>query len=146
MIQVTASQLISFSVICFTYIRFRKACLAQSISGDSLPYKGWCQPYLAWYALAACFTMTFVGGYTVFLPGRWSVPTFLFSYTMIGVFPVLFVVWKLLKGTKFLKPEEVDLRSGVEEIEEYSREYVPVVSKYVYYFLVFLSPVLSFFF
>ena len=75
--------------------------------------------------------MTFVGGYAVFLPGRWSVPTFLFSYTMIGVFPVVFVVWKLLKRTKFLKPEEVDLRQGVEEIEEYTRDYVPIPSKYV---------------
>ena len=83
--------------------------------------------------------MTFVGGYTVFLPGRWSVATFLFSYTMIGVFPVLFVTWKLLKKTKFLKPEEVDLRSGVEEIEEYSREYVPVMSKCVYFSGVFFT-------
>lgn len=78
--------------------------------------------------------MTFVGGYTVFLPGKWSVPTFLFSYTMIGVFPVLFVSWKLLKRTKFLKLEEVDLRGGVEEIEEYSRDYIPVPPKYVYFF------------
>ena len=77
--------------------------------------------------------MTFVGGYTVFLPGRWSVPTFLFSYTMIGVFPVLFLGWKVLKKTKFLKPEEVDLREGVDEIEEYTREFVPVASKYVQY-------------
>lgn len=85
--------------------------------------------------------MTFVGGYTVFLPGKWSVATFLFSYTMIGVFPVLFVSWKVLKKTKFLKPEEVDLREGVAAIEEYSREYVPVASKYVFLFfsLLFFS-------
>lgn len=110
--------------------------MVQGLSGDSLPYKSWAQPYLAWYALTACFIMTFVGGYTVFLPGRWSVPTFLFSYTMIGVFPVLFLGWKLLKKTKFLKPEEVDLRGGVDEIEEYTREYVPVASRYVYLFSV----------
>jgi amino acid transporter len=73
--------------------------------------------------------MTFVGGYTVFLPGKWDVPTFFFSYTMIGVFPVLFVSWKLLKKTKWLKPEDVDLRQGVEEIEEYSRDYVSLPSK-----------------
>jgi len=69
--------------------------------------------------------MTFVGGYTVFLPGMWSIPTFLFSYTMIGVFPVLFVTWKLLKKTRWMKPEEVDLYKDVEEIEEYTRNYVP---------------------
>ena len=37
--------------------------------------------------LSCAFIMTFVGGYTVFLPGFWDIPTFLFSYTMIGVFP-----------------------------------------------------------
>ena len=68
--------------------------------------------------------MTFVGGYTVFLPGKWDVPTFLFSYTMIGVFPVLFVGWKMFKKTKWMKPEEVDLRRDVDEIEEYTRDYV----------------------
>ena len=110
----------------FTFIRFKKACEAQGLSRDSLPYKGILQPYLAYYALIGTFIMTFVGGYTVFLPGKWNIPTFLFSYTMIGVFPVLFTGWKLLKRTKWLKPEEVDLVRDVEEIDEYTRNYVAV--------------------
>ncbi|KAL6718024.1 general amino acid permease agp2 [Lecanora helva] len=122
---ITASQLINFSVMCFTYIRFTKACAAQGLSRDSLPYKGRWQPYLAYYALTACFVMTFVGGYPVFLPGMWSIETFLFSYTMIGVFPVLFIGWKLLKKTKWIKPEEADLLKDVEEIDEYTRNYTP---------------------
>ncbi len=73
--------------------------------------------------------MTFVGGYTVFLPGEWDIPTFLFSYTMIGVFPILFVSWKLFKKTKWLKPHEVDLYKDVEEIEEYTRNYVECPAK-----------------
>lgn len=92
--------------------------------------------------------MTFVGGYTVFLPGMWSVsplrillaswiertnfmtgawdvPTFLFSYAMVGVFPIIFIGWKTVKKTKWLKPHEVILRTQeVEEIEEYTRNYV----------------------
>lgn len=43
--------------------------------------------------------MAFVGGYTVFVDDNWDVPTFLFSYTMIGVVPLLFVVWKLIHRT-----------------------------------------------
>lgn len=126
---VTASQLINFSVMAFTFIRFKAACEAQGLSRDKLPYKGWGQPFLAWYALAGCFTMTFVGGYTVFLPGRWNIPTFLFSYTMIFVFPLLFWGWKLLKKTKWLRPENVDLTKGVEEIESYTEDYVDVPEK-----------------
>ena len=128
-LQVTASQLINFSVMSYTFICFKNAWEAQGLSRDSLPYKGFGQPYIAWYALVATFTMTFVGGYPVFLGGQWSVPTFLFSYTMIAVFPILFVGWKLLKRTKRLKPSEVDLYKDVEEIEEYQRSYVPIAPR-----------------
>jgi len=76
---VTASQLINFSVMCFTFLRFYKACQAQGLSRDSLPYKGFWQPYAAWYGLVGTFVMAFVGGYTVFLEGQWDVPNFLFS-------------------------------------------------------------------
>lgn len=76
---VTASQLINFSVMCFTFIRFKKAYDAQGLDRKTSPYNGFCQPYAAWYELTRCFVMIFVGGYTVFLKGNRDVPTFLFS-------------------------------------------------------------------
>jgi amino acid transporter len=76
---VTASQLINFCVMCYTFLCFYKACYAQDLDRDTLPYKGILQPYAAYYAMIATFIMTFVGGYTVFLPGKWDVPSFLFS-------------------------------------------------------------------
>ncbi|KAK3324610.1 putative carnitine transport protein [Cercophora scortea] len=122
---VTASQLINFSVICVTYLRFYRALQAQGISRDSLPYKAMLQPYAAWVGLAGCFVMTFVGGYTVFLPGQWDIPTFLFSYTMIGVTPLLFVGYKIFMRTKFHRAEEIDLLKNLDEVEEYQRSFVP---------------------
>ncbi|KAH7414049.1 amino acid permease/ SLC12A domain-containing protein [Phaeosphaeria sp. MPI-PUGE-AT-0046c] len=121
---VTASQLINFSVICFTFLRFYKACEAQGLDRRTLPYVGMFQPYAAWYALICTFIMTFVGGYTVFLKGMWDVPNFLFSYLMVFLFPILFVGWKFLKRTKWHKPHEVDLVTDLAEIEEYHRNYV----------------------
>lgn len=81
---VTASQLINFSVMCFTFIRFYNACKVQGLDRDTLPYKGMLQPYAAYYGLVCTFIMTFVGGYTVFLKGMWDVPSFLFSYLMVS--------------------------------------------------------------
>jgi amino acid transporter len=52
--------------------------------------------------------------------------TFANMYAQIGVFPVLFVGWKLLKKTKWLKPHEVDLVTDLAEIEEYHRLFVEV--------------------
>ncbi len=75
--------------------------------------------------------MTFVGGYTVFLPGNWNVPNFLFSYLMVAVFPILFVFWKIFKKTTWRKPHEVDLapRELLDEIEAYEANYMPRVPK-----------------
>ncbi|KAH7162200.1 amino acid permease/ SLC12A domain-containing protein [Dactylonectria estremocensis] len=124
---VTASQLINFSVMCVAYLGFYRALKAQGISRDSLPYKSILMPYAAYYGLVGTFIMTFVGGYTVFLPldGYWNVPDFLFSYTMVGVFPVLYVGWKLIHKTKILKPEEVDLQKDLDIIANYEANYVP---------------------
>ncbi|KAJ3843201.1 general amino acid permease AGP2 [Lentinula raphanica] len=96
---VTASQLLNYAIICFTYIRFYKALKIQGISRDSLPHKSFWQPFCAYYGFTGTIVMAFVGGYTVFLPGRWDVPSFFFSYTMIGVLPILFTFWKLYRQT-----------------------------------------------
>jgi amino acid transporter len=122
---VTASQLINFSVICYTFLCFYKACKVQGLDRRTLPYVGILQPYAAYYALTCTFIMTFVGGYTVFLPGNWDVPNFLFSYMMVFLFPIIFLGWKFFKKTKTVKPHETDLITDLAEIEEYTRNFVP---------------------
>ncbi|KAH7873547.1 general amino acid permease AGP2 [Lentinula edodes] len=104
---VTASQLLNYAIICFTYLRFYKALKVQGISRDTLPHKSFWQPFSAYYGFTGTIVMAFVGGYTVFLPGRWDVPSFFFSYTMIGVLPVLFVYWKIYRQTKWRKLEDI---------------------------------------
>ncbi|KAK0714569.1 putative carnitine transport protein [Lasiosphaeris hirsuta] len=126
---VTASQLINYSVICVTYLRFHAALRAQGVSRDALPYRAMLQPYAGWYGLVGCVIMTFVSGYPVFLPGKWDLPTFLFSYTMIGVCPLLYFGWKSLKKTRIYRADEVDLFKNVNEIDEYQRTFVPSPSK-----------------
>ncbi|KAK6005372.1 hypothetical protein QM012_008151 [Aureobasidium pullulans] len=130
---VTASQLINYAVMCMTFIFWKRACDAQGFDRNTLPFKGWGQPYLAWYGFIGCTVMALVGGYTVFLPGQWSVPTFIFSYFMIGLFPILFIGWKLIKKTKWTPAVDVDLRGEVEEIEEYQATFVPSSSNDTYF-------------
>lgn len=120
---VTASQLLNYAIIAFTYLRFHKALEAQGISRDSLPHKGFWQPFCGYYALVGTLTMTFVGGYTVFLPGRWDVPTFLFSYAMVGIVPTLFILWKVIHRTRCRHPASISFfeeeRKEVDQYEEY---------------------------
>jgi amino acid transporter len=43
---------------------------------------------------------------------------------MIFVFPVLYIGWKLIKRTKFIRADEVDLYQDLDEIEEYTNNFV----------------------
>ncbi|KAK0388923.1 hypothetical protein NLU13_2500 [Sarocladium strictum] len=124
---VTASQLLNFAASCVTYMFFYRALKAQGIDRRTLPYRSWYQPYTAIYGFIGTFIMVFVGGYTVFLPieGMWNVPDFLFSYTMVFAFPILFLGWKLWHKTKFHKPHEADLYKDKAAIDEYERNFVP---------------------
>ncbi|CAI4219747.1 unnamed protein product [Parascedosporium putredinis] len=106
---VTASQLLNFAVSCLSYLCFYRALKAQGIDRRSLPYRAWFMPYAAWYG--------FVG-------------TFVMIYTMIMLFPVLYLGWKIVHKTKIYKPYEVDLRKDLDAIEEYERTYIPQPPKY----------------
>ncbi len=122
---VTASQLINYTVAGITFLAWMRACKAQGIDREKLSYRGRWQPYQAYFGLAGTGTMIFIGGYEVFLPGKWDVPTFLFSYSMVMLFPVVYFGWKFIKGTKILRPEEVVLRTHeVMDIEVYTENYV----------------------
>ncbi|KAJ5014993.1 General amino acid permease AGP2 [Colletotrichum sp. SAR 10_99] len=68
----------------------------------------------------------------IFIDDNFTVPDFLFRYMIVGVFPVVFAFWKVLKKTKWLKPHEVDLTTGVWEIDVYTENFVPTPSKTAY--------------
>ncbi|KAF5357757.1 hypothetical protein D9756_001328 [Leucocoprinus leucothites] len=119
---VTASQLLNYATVAFTYTRFYTALKKQEISRDTLPHKSFWQPFSAYYALAGTLTMAFVGGYTVFLPGNWDIPSFLFSYTMIAICPILFISWKIIHKTKWRNLEKVDFfEKERHDIDQYER-------------------------
>ncbi|KAJ7510085.1 general amino acid permease AGP2 [Mycena galericulata] len=123
---VTASQLLNYAIISFTYLRFYYALQAQCISRDRLPHRSFWQPFCGYYAFTGTFIMAFVGGWTVFLPGNWNVPTFLFSYAMLGIAPVSFMFWKLYKRTTWQRAEDTNFFDKErEQIDLYEDNYVP---------------------
>lgn len=126
---ITSCQLINFCVLCGTYVSFYHALKAQGISRDSLPFKGWFQPYLAIIGGTAAFIMVFVSTYTIFLPGNWDIESFLFSYLMIFIDIVIFVGYKVIKRTKWRTPSEVDLVTGLDEIELHEQTFYAKLEK-----------------
>ncbi|KAF8901978.1 general amino acid permease AGP2, partial [Mucidula mucida] len=122
---VTASQVLNYAFIAFTYLRFYAALQTQGIDRGTLPYTGWLQPFCAYvnrvyvvslsvslkqiYSLIFTSIMPWIIGYTVFLPGNWDTTTFVFSYLVLFLMPVIFVIWKLLHKTKFKRVEDITL-------------------------------------
>ncbi|KAF2635488.1 histidine permease [Massarina eburnea CBS 473.64] len=121
---ITAGGLIDFIIMMITYIAFYRACKAQGLDRRTLPYRGYFQPYQTWIAMAFLLCVLFCYGYSVFLPGNWSVQDFLFSYAMVGITPTFFVIWKVFKRTKFVPAKEVDLVWDAPLIDAYEASFL----------------------
>ncbi|ESK82573.1 dicarboxylic amino acid permease [Moniliophthora roreri MCA 2997] len=107
---------ITWMCICYSHIRFMKALKVQGRSRDTLPYKAPFQPFGSWFALITTAIITLFKGFDAFIP--WTTDDFVTSYIAIPVFIVLFISYKLVKKTKMYNPEEVDLVTGLKEIDE----------------------------
>ena len=121
---VTAGGLINFITMMITYIAFHKACKAQGLDRRTLPYRGYFQPYQTYVALVFLVCVVFCYGYAVFLPGHWLIDDFMSSYAMLMVAPVLFVFWKVFKGTRIIPSREVDLVWDAPLIDAYEASFI----------------------
>ena len=104
--------MINYFSTVVTYLHFYAALKRQGIDRKTLPYRGYFQPYAAYYAVVMTFIVTLLLGYTVFINGQWDVTTFCTSYLMIPFFVVAFVFWKVFKRTHYVRPGEADLQLG----------------------------------
>lgn len=107
---------IVWSVIQLTHIRFRNALAAQGEDPSSLPYRAPFYPYAAYAALAASVFLVFFQGYPAFL-NPFNAEDFVVNYILLPVFVAFVVFWKLLKRTKWVRLEEMDIWTGRREHE-----------------------------
>lgn len=104
---ITGCGMIDYFTMCITFINYHKACKVQGLDRRILPYYGWLQPGCAYLGAISTFLVALFYGYGVF--GPWNVEGFFQNYTMQLVAPVLYLGWKFIKRTKYVKPAELDL-------------------------------------
>lgn len=124
---VTACQMVNYLATAITYRHFYAALQAQGIDRNTLPYKGRFQPYTSYIAMGGSIFGMLANGWTDFLTASpFNVRNFFLSYTFVGVFPILFIFWKVVKKTKYIKPGTADLSLGGirEEIDHYEATFV----------------------
>ncbi|KAI7777023.1 hypothetical protein LA080_004183 [Diaporthe eres] len=105
---ITGGGVINYIVMSITFLNYHAACKAQGIDRRTMPYYGYLQPYGAWVALVLQTIVVLTYGWSSFRPA-FDVGTFFSNYTMQIVAPILFIFWKILKRTKYIKPKDVDL-------------------------------------
>ncbi|XWW98001.1 hypothetical protein V2A60_005997 [Cordyceps javanica] len=122
----TSATLIYFIAALITYIRFHRACQAQGFDRRKLPYRGWFQPYSAWFALVFELIVLVFSGYRSLTP--FNASGFATAYFMPLLVVVLYFGWKLNKGTTIVRAGEVDLVWEAPLIDAYeaSSEHPPV--------------------
>lgn len=114
-----AAQLMNYIIMCTIYLFFYRALSAQGYSRDSLPYKGWGQPYVAIAGVVLFSAVLGIYGYATFY--AFDVGTFMTYYAMCFIDIVLWVGFKLWKRSKFVKAGDADLvweRPAIDAYEE----------------------------
>ncbi|KAJ5679941.1 hypothetical protein N7462_008185 [Penicillium macrosclerotiorum] len=114
----SVSTLIVWASIAITYIRFHQGMKYHKIPRSALPYQAPFQPYLAYFAVAFSSIVAFFNGFDAFFPGHFSAKTFIPPYIDIPIFASLFIGYKVIKKTQFVKMEDMDFWSGKEEADQ----------------------------
>lgn len=124
---ITVSYLLNYVGTCITYLHFHASLKHQGVDRNTLPYKGYLQPFAGWYALFGTTVMTFITGYSIFIRGNWDITSFFLTYSLVGGFLVAIVFWKLVRGTTYVRPGTADLQLGSlkTDIDIYEELYVP---------------------
>lgn len=128
----TISGFISWIMVGFAYLRWRKAIFFQGL-WDRVPYKTIFQPYGTYYMITMISLLTLTNGFRVFF--EFNIGDFLASYV---TFPILLALYfghrfyeYKVNGVKYwLVPiEKIDVITGLDLIEEEEANYPPRVPR-----------------
>ncbi|KAJ5894833.1 hypothetical protein N7495_006524 [Penicillium taxi] len=106
---VGVSNQLSWICICIASLRFRSAIRAQGLE-HLLPFKNWTYPYGPIIAAGLNLVLILVQGWSCFSPYFQGVD-FVSYYIELPIMFIMFVAWKLIKRTRFVRTAEMDLRT-----------------------------------
>lgn len=109
--------LLTWIIISVNHLAMNRSLKAQGYSRDVLPYKIKGGVYFSIFSLIFSVIILLTQGFTNFLKGQFKTSSFVTTYMIIPIFIILYFGWKFSKKTKLIKPEDVDLKSLFDEIE-----------------------------
>lgn len=120
---IASSGIIVWFAMCLSYLRFYYGLKIRPdiISRDdkAYPYKSPFQPYSAIIGLVGSGVIILGMGFVVFLKDEWDTLFFFSCYGTLIVFAILYVAYRLIRGTRIPSLETLDFDSGRREIDRY---------------------------
>jgi amino acid transporter len=117
----TIGFVLSYTAFLVTFVGWFKALRAQGIARESLHWHAPMMPYAAYFAIGSGCVVILFSGFNTFKP--FDVQGFITSYFGVAFALFLFVLWKVLKKTKFVIPDEADLVTGKAEVDAECRHW-----------------------
>ncbi|RMZ89212.1 hypothetical protein DV736_g3561, partial [Chaetothyriales sp. CBS 134916] len=109
---VGSGNLLIYCIFHLTYIRFRRAQMAQGITDDQRPWFRRNQYYYSIVSLFFYVIIYFLNGFAVFTTGNWKTANFIFAYFSFAIFIVAYVGYKVIKRPTMVKLSDVPLTAG----------------------------------
>jgi AAT family amino acid transporter len=113
---VGVSNQLAWLFISVTSLRFRAALELQGKT-HLLPFKNWTYPYGPWISLVLNIIIILVQGWSCFSP-TFSVVDFFSYYIELPIMLVMYVAWKIIKRTRIVSLQEMDLETDVYQVSE----------------------------
>lgn len=114
----SSNLLVGWCTISLNHIFLHRALKAQGYGRDVLPYQSRFGPYAAWISLFFSLLILLTAGFSNFLKGNFEISSFFSCYFVIPLLIVLTLFWKILKKSKLHRPEDVDLKTFIDNIEQ----------------------------
>ncbi|KAI0598921.1 amino acid permease/ SLC12A domain-containing protein [Biscogniauxia sp. FL1348] len=112
----TTAIILAYNLMLIAYLGFYHARQAQGMDPATLHYRAPWAPYTAYFALVIGVVALLFVGFDSF--GPFDVRSFITNYFALAFGVFMFVLWKVIKRTKFVSPRDADLISGKKEADE----------------------------
>lgn len=104
------STFIVWAAISFIHIRFRQAWKYHGRTPAELPFKSMLYPWNAYFGLFANCFLALVQGWTTLSP--FNAGNFVDAYILLPLFPVIFIVYKVINKTRWWRLSEINVDEG----------------------------------
>ncbi|ODA83876.1 hypothetical protein RJ55_02392 [Drechmeria coniospora] len=113
-----AGVLVSWISILLNHIRMRLAFKKQNIPLARLPWHNSWTIYSSYFALVMCVLILLTSGFKNFVNGHWNAGDFVSAYLDIPLVLGAYLIWKFVKGTKFVALSDIALRDALDQADE----------------------------